>query len=300
MKNVSISEKNPPNINIKKLIQRGYYSQALKEIENAKDLGDIDVLIFKSIIFELNGDFEHDLGLAYLALSRSKEEGSFKHELASNICIVYALWRMNKFDTALDLISNTEGLISEMSLRNKQTLEEEEAALYNIKGLILWKIDKLDLALTSLQKGLSLRQELQNDYDISYSLNNIGNVYLKQNHLEQAYNSYHQSLELRIKLKNRPALAASYNSLARYYEQNHNYSQALYYHKKSLKLWKNVNNKQFIAKSLRFIGSNYQFQNNKRLALKYYQRSLKLFEEINNKTDYDLTKQLIKDLYMQV
>ena len=121
MKNVSISEKNPPNINIKKLIQRGYYSQALKEIENAKDLGDIDVLISKSKIFELNGDFEQALGLAYLALSRSKEEGSFKHELTSNICIVYALWRMNKFDTALDLISNTEGLISEMSLRNKQT-----------------------------------------------------------------------------------------------------------------------------------------------------------------------------------
>lgn len=296
MENFPVSDNDPNILPIKQLIQKGSYLKAIKEIETTHVIEYVDQLILKSKIYELNGNFEYSLELATLAHIECKNKKSFKHELASTVCIAYAFWRLNKFQDALTVLSEKERILNDLDQQDKQSIKEEEASLYNIKGLILWKINQLDFALENLQKGLLLREELQNDHDISYSLNNIGNVYLKQDRLDKAYDYYQNSLKIRKKLRNIPAIAASYNSLARYYEQMHNYSQALSYYKKSLQLWKKVNNKQFIAKSFRFIGSNYQLQNDNKLALKYYYKSLDLFKEIGNNTDFGITKQLIENL----
>jgi tetratricopeptide (TPR) repeat protein len=280
-------------------VQEGHYEEALGIIDNLDHSLRYEGMLYKSKILELTGYYKQALKIALESLAHYENSIAPSFMLNAIVAIAYVYWRLNKYDKALEYVTNGEKRLE----NNKNSIDaeilEQQGALSNVKGLILWKVNNFPDALACFFKSLQLRTQQALLLEQSYTLNNIGNTYLSMGELVKAEHYYGQSLELRKKLNNKPGLAASFTSYARLQEEKKNYTLALQFHLQSLNLWQELKNKQFIAKSLRFIGKNYLMQGNKDKAEEYLQQSLHIFEKLQNDVDIIATRQILKELLIK-
>ena len=241
-------------------------------------------LYYGSRIQELTGHFERSLETADKLLEMV-QKGNNEHQLGI-VAKAYALWRLARFEEALVLLNS--------NIEDVSSSEETFSHLYNVRGLIFWKLGDNRSALQDFQRAVNLRKSSNLMGHLSYSMNNIGNTYLNMGNMDSALDYYSESLKLRKELKINPGIAASYNSFGRYYEKTGNKEMALENYTKSLEIWSNVGNNQFIAKSYRFLGTFYIKVEKYESGLEYLRKANDLFSTIPNITDAYLTSQILK------
>lgn len=132
------------------------------------------------------------------------------------------------------------------------------ALLYNLLGLILTSLQKLDEAINTFDKGLKINPEYAEIY------NNLGNIYKAKENFIYAEDYYKKSIKLK-KNTHEPL-----NNLASLYLQKNQYDKAIKYFKKSL----NKNPNFFIASFN--LGSAYISLGKYKKAKKYLERTIKI------------------------
>lgn len=274
---------------VEDFISHGLYDKAIEIIES--DPKNIRYAVCLSRIKELNGHFDEAISIARKALNQaimSFDNVATIHAISAH---AYGLWRVFNFEGGINYIDQASDYfnVNDESKEYKAVI----GTLHNIRGLILWKNNSLDDALTEFLTALNYRKEVEDMSPISYTLNNMGNAYLTMGHLDFSQKYFEEARNIREELGTKPGIAASYNSFGRLHDMKKEYDTALQYHTKSLELWEEIGNHQFIAKSYRFIGTHYLSMRNVDKANENLNLALDLFQTIQNNIDYEITTNLI-------
>lgn len=224
----------------------------------------------------------------------------------------------NHGDVSKALIFYQKSLKIQEEIRNKSGIAN---TLNNI-GIIFNNQGDLPKALDCYHKSLKIFEEIltqsKNPEEIkdlkkgiSYSLGNIGQIYLTQGEVSKTLDFYFRALKIREELKDIKGISQSFNNIgfAFYYNGDpacksskencikESKIKALEYFLKSLKLREEINDKRGIAVSLSNIGGVYADlgdpnctgskeeckRTSQSKALDCYLRSLKILEEIKDK-----------------
>jgi serine phosphatase RsbU (regulator of sigma subunit) len=180
------------------------------------------------------------------------------------------------YNFALKLSENSSEVISK---RGKKGL----ADAYLKFGLIAKNKDDISKALEMFEKGLKLRQELNDQKGIANSLNNIGLLFDNQGDKAKALDYYAKSLKIREDIGDKKGVSASLNNIGIIYKDQGDRIKALDYFTRSLKLKQEIGDKKGIASSYINIGTIYKEQENVLKALDCYNNSIKIQEEIGDK-----------------
>lgn len=158
-----------------------------------------------------------------------------------------------------------------------------EATAYNNMGYDETSHGNLNAALTYYYKCLKIEQEIKNEPDIAFVLNNIADVYETQGNISGALDYYDRSLKMHEKINNPKGIAQAYNNIGFIYSNQGDLEKALDYYEKSYKIKKELNDKSGMAVSLGNIGYIYVQKKVEYKAMSYFLLALKTAIEIDDK-----------------
>jgi len=128
--------------------------------------------------------------------------------------------------------------------------------------------NKLDSALSFLQRALACSEKAEFGVYRGYILNEIGRTYLlKENDLAKEY--FSKSILTNVEQGNLNDLADSYLSLADFFIKTSNEDSSLYYVKKGLNLYQTTGDRKGVITAYNFLFSIYTLRNNLDSAFKY-------------------------------
>ncbi|MHA2296665.1 MAG: tetratricopeptide repeat protein [Candidatus Hodarchaeales archaeon] len=274
---------------VEQVIQDGNLDEALIIIENLEKKEDlvetirIKSQILKSSVFTQKEDHEKGLELAVLALNDSKNLEKPLLIVDATISKADALFGLGKVNDCLDTVLECENLLKTLDHINLVDLEEKEASLNRIKGIVYRKKGDLNLALECLLESLSVRQKHRDLLEVADCFNKIGIIHASKGEFDLALDYLLQSLETYEKLGNERPTIKLFNNIGLIYAYKGDPDQALEYYHKSLELSEKYKYEQSAATLLLNIGLIYIDKGELNLALDYNQRSLERYEELENK-----------------
>lgn len=267
---------------IKGMIQKGKYEDALHQIENLPKEKRLDGKILEGRILIWKSEFEKALSLAEEALQESKKKGKIILEVAANVVTAWSLWRLGKTEKALEVISQGENILNGMNTETRTEGLEWEGQLHGIKSQILHAIGKRNLALSSLKTAIKIHEELGQKYYVALGLNAMGELYLLKGDLNQALDYYHKSTIMYEELGNEHDIAFPLANLGEAYRMKGELNEAFRYLQKSLKIFEDFEDKQMTYLVLGDIGHVYRARGELEKAFNTYNRCLTLSEEVGN------------------
>jgi len=157
------------------------------------------------------------------------------------------------------------------------------ASAFSNLGLYYNSQGNIEMALNYLDKGLKIREEVNDKLGAASSLNSIGTIYQSQGDYPAALDNFTRSLNMQERIGDKNGMAFSLNNIGQIYQHNNKLSLALDYYGKSLKLFEEVNDKLGIANMLNNIGAIYGIQGNLGVALDFYLKSLNIRTKLHDK-----------------
>lgn len=176
------------------------------------------------------------------------------------------------------------------SLSIAEELGDKEVVMSNYHYIGNIYIDKAQYgkALDYHFKSLAIRKELKNKKDIAYGYSNIGIIYDLRGEYDKALEYYIQALDIRKETGDTYGVGSDYNNLGMLYKSMEDYEQALVYAFKSLDIFKETGNKMFYSYPILTIGEIYLAQKKWKSAKKYYEEGLLISKESGNKLNIKL------------
>ena len=158
---------------------------------------------------------------------------------------------------------------------------QEGLALINLCQGYLFN-DFYEKALQLGLQSLEIRKNIDNDYDLAFTLRTLGWLYFDIGYFDKALEYHTETLKLHQKIGDKQRIAYSYNSIGLIYEQKANYNLALSFFKKSLDLKKEFNNKDRISVTMTNIGVCYRKINELDAAKTFLESSLEITNQIKD------------------
>ncbi|MCY3414001.1 MAG: tetratricopeptide repeat protein [Candidatus Heimdallarchaeota archaeon] len=235
---------------VKLLMLHGKYIQA-RQILSSMTIT-TQVLILLSELDDKLSDYQQALLNGYESIHLSKRTGDIKVQIAAKYVVCQALWRLGKFEEALEILEDGEELIREFG--EEYFDQQYLGKFYNIKGMIYLNLGDPDWALQNFLKSMYIF-ELQGDIrHIAESLNHIAIIYQYRGQLNEAMIYYQKSLELDEKIENEPEIASDLNNIGNILRIQGYYPEAMEYFNRSLIIHQKYLDKQEIASTLTNIG----------------------------------------------
>lgn len=144
--------------------------------------------------------------------------------------------------------------------------------VYNTLGLYFLGTGKYDSALYYFEVSLAIRKAAREYQGISFTLNNMGEVYFLRDNMGSALRYYNEGLAVAISIKDPLSMCVSYGSLANYYKKNGNDRQSYLMLLKNLELSKRIQLKAEELNGLKNIADYYEKTDQPREALKYFRQ----------------------------
>ncbi|MFX0015529.1 MAG: tetratricopeptide repeat protein [Promethearchaeota archaeon] len=271
-------------LEIKKLIDQGKYTQALKSIDELQGKKRLDGIILKSQILQRKGDPKEALAEAKSILAECRDSGSELQVLKALISLGSAYFNLQNIPELTKVLQEAEHLFSQVEFVKNDVFQECQGTLAFLQGAISETKGNINHALELFEKSLIIRQALPFQHDVVETLTTIGFIHLditgKQ---DLAFDLFNRSLAISEKLGNPTAIAHSLNRLGCYYHQIENYDEALSYFERSLALYQSVNNKEWIGGLYNNISLVYRAKENYDLTMNYLERALAISEELDDK-----------------
>jgi len=174
--------------------------------------------------------------------------------------------------------------------------EKNLMSIYNLIGLILVGMGRLDDALLYSSKSLSLAKDLDNTDMQAAGLNNIASIYHKKKELDKALSYYEESLSLLINEKYK---APIYNNIAIIYSEKSDYQKAVEYLQKTIEIDEKYGDYHRVSKSKLNLGNIYRKMKDYENAEKYLSEGLEGVKKVGDKygeaTGYRNFGRLYKD-----
>lgn len=158
---------------------------------------------------------------------------------------------------------------------------QEGLALINLCQGYLFN-DFYDKALKLGLQSLEIRKNIENDYDLAFTLRTLGWLYFDIGYFDKALEYHIETLKLHEKIGDKKRIAYSYNSIGLVHEHKGDYNLALTFFKKSLELKKEFNNKDRIAETMKNIGICHRQINELDSARTFLEAALEITNEIKD------------------
>jgi tetratricopeptide (TPR) repeat protein len=153
-------------------------------------------------------------------------------------------------------------------------------ALYNLIGLCYTTPGKLDSALASYEKSLSVARESNDQQGAAIALGNIGLIYHDKGDLDQALKYQQDALKTDREIGYRQGEAQDLGNIGLIYQDKGDLDRALKHHQQALRIHQEIGYQQGVADQLGNIGLIYKTKGDLDQALKYHEQALKIDREI--------------------
>ncbi|MFX1449530.1 MAG: tetratricopeptide repeat protein [Promethearchaeota archaeon] len=271
------------------LFVEGLYSNLLDSIEDFEQIEDLTpenqlscYHLKSNLYFEL-GKYSDALKFAEQACNMSQELGSKTSLFDSNISKAWALLMLRDYDLVLQLISNGEEILKELTLKPQSEFAKREALLNLIKSQIfLYKNGDIDKALEYGELGLKISEEHNNKMGTALALQLNARSYLMIGNLDRALDYLRSCLSMQRTYRKRDDWW-TLNNLGVLNGMKGELDLALDYIMQSLALVEEIGNKNIIAQCLNNSSLIYRQKGELDRALKALDRNLKIWEELDNK-----------------
>jgi tetratricopeptide (TPR) repeat protein len=160
-------------------------------------------------------------------------------------------------------------------------LEPDNADGWNRLGILLNRIGKLDEAITTFYKSLTLGESHQNKEEIAMTYGNLGVIYHTKGDLDKAIEFYEKGLTIEIELGLKEGMAAKYTNLGIVYYKRGNFNKAIEFQEKAIQLNELLQNKGSLAQNYTNLGNIYYTLGNLDRAIELHQQSLQLNKLLN-------------------
>ena len=282
---------------IKLLYYKGSLNEALKKVIKLENESDDDYLKIqcqnlRSLIFIQMGDPTGGLRLADRAVEKSQQLGDLLLILDALIARVTALFELGELDQCLDVIKQSNNILSSTKVKNQSEYTKRKSTLKFLSGKVFRKKGDMDIALFHLNEALAIRQELGLDgegietkFEVAEVLNVIGIISSYKGENNSALSYIQSSLNIFEEIGNREQILKLTNNIGMIYWLKGELDQALEYLQKSLFISEKVGNKRNLAALLSNIGMIHRNRGNLDAALSYFEKGLKIYEELKSKSE---------------
>ena len=255
-------------------------SDYLKNLQNAikikYKLGEGESYSNLALINYYQGKFEKDLDYSLKAIS-VYEKMNAKDKLALEYGELGFRMKKRNINKALYYMQKAK-LIAEENNFQKPLL-----SIYNNYGVLKEIQNQNDSALLFYNKGLVLKQKINDSVGLPYSMNNIAGIFVKQKKYEEAKKEYDKALKIRIALKDEIGIAENYNYLGDLFSSQKNYAKAIDYYKLTLEKAKKYHYLDLVQNSYKMLSQNYEGLNDKEAALQNFKQYTVYKDSLLNK-----------------
>ncbi|WP_299435389.1 adenylate/guanylate cyclase domain-containing protein [uncultured Aquimarina sp.] len=153
-----------------------------------------------------------------------------------------------------------------------------------------------DKALTSVENGLTIFKEIENDKSIGDCYNQIATIHYYQGEFYKALTNFEHSKSYFKKANFENGIASSTNNKGAIHYYLGNYSKALDHYKIAVKLHEQLNNEAQVAGTTQNIGNIYLILKDYTTAKKYYKIAEKIYRKTANEKALSLVLSSIGDI----
>ena len=154
----------------------------------------------------------------------------------------------------------------------------EQAAAYNLMGLILDNQNRDNDAWDYYKRALAIRQSINDQTGIAGTTYNMGVLFQKQKNFKKAVELQLQSLSIEESLNHQMGMAYSYESLGQLYSTIHDFRKAEEYFNKAENVARKINAGAVLVNVYKYRRDLYRRQQNLNQALRYTE----LFENLRD------------------
>jgi len=151
-----------------------------------------------------------------------------------------------------DLLGNyknaKEKLFRGLSIYKELNLDNEQAELYSLLGVVYENSGRFDSALISYQLSNEIYQLKGNKTGLAKSYLDIGVIYLRQSVYDKAKAYFFKSSQMSENIGSNSILASSFNNLGIIFDREKKYDSARIFYSKAIELQKNKSNNRMLAK----------------------------------------------------
>jgi len=289
---------------VEKFIKNGEYFEALKLIEIMRKWTNIekyDILklnLFQTTILQDLGRYKEGLKIIEETILESQKKRFTEIEFQAMLILskleIYTGRFKESLNTLLEIELKFESLLKDESIPYK-TLRTR---FLRLKGISNRATGENELARISFEESLKLAEELENEQEISKTLDRIAmNIHTQDT--EEALKLLKRSLEIRKRLGNKYHIGQSLNRLGIVYLRKGMLDEALAYYNRSLEIAKLYDNKDFQAIVFMNLGTVYDGQGKLNKSLENYIKGLNLSREVDNKNMISASLYNISGIYRQ-
>ena len=121
-------------------------------------------------------------------------------------------------------------------IAEKNALRKPLLSIYNNYGVLKEMKKEYDSALFFYKKGLVLKQRINDQVGIPYSLNNIAGVFVLRKQFDKAEENYQKALEIRQKINDTVGIAENYSYLGDVYLIKNDFKKAIGFYQKTTEI----------------------------------------------------------------
>ncbi|MCL2098132.1 MAG: tetratricopeptide repeat-containing sensor histidine kinase [Bacteroidales bacterium] len=181
-----------------------------------------------------------------VALCRS--HSSFDDIFSENL-YNYGLWSTyaGQHQTAIDIFIELLEMPDNLGDTSLFTLK---AQANNGLGMIFFFLERWDDALVHYLKARDMATELQNEFGVSITENNIGNIYQKKGNYQTAIAHYRRCLQLQEKIDDKGTICNAYYNLGDCYIELDNFDESIPYLNLALNIAREIDDKEIASLAL--------------------------------------------------
>ncbi|MHA1977503.1 MAG: tetratricopeptide repeat protein [Candidatus Hodarchaeales archaeon] len=285
-------------------MHEGHYEKGLQEIEELEsktglsDADTIALLLQKSEILEILGEYNHAFEIAHHSFLESKKLDNTLLMIDSLFRKCFSLLGAHKSKDCHALLELAEEMITNFPKTQSSEIKKGKASLYHLKSKIKKEQDKMEKALDYGELSLSLYEELGMKFESGLILRLIGSIYLVKGKMTRALDYFSEIMKIGEEINHILLRALSYYSIGGVYLSLGELDQSIDYHKKCLDLIENLP-LALKANTLNNIGIGFVYKGEINKGLEYYRRSLTLNEARNNKKAIAVNLGNIGEVYVE-
>ena len=284
-------DKSEELIQIKRLMEKGRFYEALQAIEVLEKLSSLishdklSLLLFKCTCLNRLRLDENALKFAEEAYQESQKLGKPLQSVDALIEMAETLAWLTIHDEALNLIDRGEDLLKNIIGKSPKELMAREASLTFTKGRIYMNKYDYNRGLKHLKKSLTLVEELDVKQEIARTLIFIGRLHFYLGDYDIAIEYYQRGLGVAEEGGSKHYILYTSCLIGFTYWFKGEIDRALEYGKKSLSLAEEINCKYNIIRCCDLIGLIYSTKGYFDRAIEFWEQQMKVAQEISSKRE---------------
>jgi len=246
----------------------------------------------KGIAFQIKG--QNDSAIHYFnEVNKAFTELNYKRGIAVSLNnIALALKDLGDYSKCLEYFNKAY-----VGYKQAKDFKNQGSALRNI-GLIYSDIGNYPVAMQYFQKARYIRDSINHESGLAYSLNQIGKIIFDfEKNIDKALDYYLKALDIRERINDRISIPISLIYIGEVYKAKGNHKKALDFYNRALNICQEIGEKKRVSETYIEIGNLYIDLKDYEQALIYFYKAKKINEFVDYKKGLALSLNKIGLVY---